>query len=146
MQPVGKSSNVRKDAAEAVTGQSVAQPQNPLQEYLARSLDNGLYQEYFEKDVAGKIRFRGTKIPPDLINTIWEGYLAFELERQNGDHFSHYYYTSDLYRCDYEEILGRKFGSVYEVDASWPNYAKLRARINERFAEWRKLKDMLARA
>lgn len=57
--------------------------------------------------------------------------------------FTHFYYASGLYRHDYEEVLGRELPEIYHVEKTWPNYERLRARINERYAEWSRLKTLL---
>lgn len=129
-----------------ITPVTLAAEKNGMQlgRYLMHSIESGLYTDYFEKDdTTGLLRFRGKKMPVTLIDKLWEGYLAFELSSRKDSHFTHYYYTSGLYCQDYEEILGRRFSSFYEVDPSWPNYQQLKERINQRFSEWKKLKSML---
>lgn len=132
-----------------ITPASLATDKNGVQlgRYLIHSIESGLYTDYFEKDVTtGLLKFKGKKMPAALIDKMWEGYLAFELSNRKDRHFTHYYYTSGLYCQDYEEILGRRFSSLYDVDASWPNYKLLKERINHRFSEWKKLKSMLSDA
>jgi hypothetical protein len=57
--------------------------------------------------------------------------------------FSLFYYSTGLYRLDYEEILGRVAPPVYHVEDTWPGYGKLKARIHARYREWSHLKSLL---
>lgn len=115
--------------------------------YLGWVIESGLYSEYFKEEASTEIfRFKRKEISCTILSELWSGYLAFEFLNQTGNNFTLFYYTSGLYRHDYEEVLGRTLPSIYYVDDTWPNYDKLKARINERYQEWVKLKAVLQNA
>jgi len=112
--------------------------------YLGWVIETGLYSDYFESEASTEIfRFKRKEISCTILSEIWNGYLAYEFLNNCGNRFTYFYYSSGLYRLDYEEVLGRDLPSVYHVDDTWPNYDKLKERINMRYAEWTKLKTML---
>src|SRR5690606_8003805 len=81
-------------------------------------------------------RFKRKEISCTILSEIWNGYLAPEFLDQTGNEFSRFYYTSGLYRQDYEETLAADVATIYHVDDTWQNYEKLRSRIDARYAEW----------
>ena len=112
--------------------------------YLGWVIESGLYSAYFEEEASSEIfRFKRKEISCTILSEIWSGYLSFEFFSQTGNNFTLFYYTSGLYRHDYEEVLGRALPTVYHVDDSWPNYEKLKQRINARYGEWRRMKSLL---
>lgn len=112
--------------------------------YLGWVIDSGLYSEYFGEEASTEIfRFKRKEISCTILSEVWNGYLAFEFLNKSGNNFTLFYYTSGLYRLDYEEVLGRELPSIYYVDDTWANYDKLKERINIRYQEWKKLKSLL---
>ena len=112
--------------------------------YLGWVIESGLYSEYFSEEASTEIlRFKRKEISCTVLSELWNGYLAFEFLNKTGNNFTLFYYTSGLYRHDYEEVLGRELPSIYYVDDTWPNYHKLKERINTRYQEWVKLKALL---
>lgn len=115
--------------------------------YLGWVIENGLYSDYFEAEASTEIfRFRRKEISCTILSEIWNGYLAFEYLNNCGNGFTLFYYTSGLYRHDYEQVLGRDLPTIYHVEDTWPNYEKLKACINGRYAEWIRLKKLLQQA
>ena len=105
--------------------------------YLGWIIDSGFYSEYFGEEASTEIfRFKRKEMSCTILSEVWNGYLASEFLDSTGNNFSLYYYTCGLYRLDYEDILGRDLQTIYHVDDTWPNYEKLRTRINERYREW----------
>lgn len=112
--------------------------------YLGWVIENDLYSRYFEEQASTEIfRFKRKEISCTILSEIWSGYLTFEFLNKRGNNFTVFYYASGLYRQDYEEILGKDLPSIYHVDDTWPNYEKLKMRINMRYLEWSKLKSFL---
>lgn len=115
--------------------------------YLGWVIESGLYSAYFSEEGSTEIfRFKRKEITCTILSEIWNGYLSFEFFSKTGNNFTLFYYTSGLYKRDYEEILGRGLPSIYHVDDTWPNYDQLKARINQRYKEWAKLKTLLEEA
>ena len=112
--------------------------------YLGWIIESGFYSEYFGEEASTEIfRFKRKEISCTILSEIWNGYLAFEFFDKIGNNFTLFYYTSGLYRQDYEDILGKDLPTIYHVDDTWPNYERLKMRINTRYTEWRKLKLLL---
>lgn len=108
--------------------------------YLGWVIDNDLYSEYFEEEADMQIfRFKRREISCTILSEIWDGYLGFELFNKEGNMFTYYYYGGGLYKGDYDEALVKKLPSIYHVKDSWDNYNEIRARIDVRFNDWKKL-------
>jgi hypothetical protein len=107
--------------------------------YLGWIIDTGLYSGFFEEEASNQIfRFRRREISCTILSEIWDGYLGFELFNAAGNMFTYYYYGGGLYKKDYDEILVKTLPSIYHVTDSWPNYDKMKARIDVRFEEWKR--------
>ena len=107
--------------------------------YLGWIIDSALYSEYFEEEASNQIfRFRRREISCTILSEVWDGYLGFELFSREGNLFTYHYYGGGLYKSDYDEVLVKTLPSIYHVIDSWENYEKMRARINERFADWKR--------
>ena len=106
--------------------------------YLGWIIDSALYSEYFEEEASNQIfRFKRREISCTILSEVWDGYLGFELFSREGNLFTYHYYGGGLYKTDYDEILVKTLPSIYHVVDSWENYEKMRARINESFANWK---------
>lgn len=115
--------------------------------YLGWVIENNLYSGYFKEEASTEIfRFKRKEISCTILSELWNGYLSFEFFNKRGNNFTLFYYTSGLYRKDYEEILGRALPSIYHVDDTWPNYDKLKMGINMRYKEWSELRSVLENA
>ena len=107
--------------------------------YLGWIIDSALYSEYFEEEASNQIfRFKRREISCTILSEVWDGYLGFELFSREGNLFTYHYYGGGLYKSDYDEILVKTLPSIYHVIDNWENYKKMRARINERFADWKR--------
>lgn len=108
--------------------------------YLGWIIDKGLYSPFFEEEASNQIfRFRRREISCTILSEIWDGYLGFELFNQQGNLFTYYYYGGGLYKTDYDEILVKALPSIYHVTDTWENYEKMKARIDVRFEDWRRV-------
>jgi hypothetical protein len=108
--------------------------------YLGWIIDNTLYSAYFEEEASNQIfRFKRGEISCTILSEIWDGYLGYELFSQQGNMFTYYYYGGGIYQSDYQELLAKDLPSIYHVDDTWKNFAKMSARITSRHNEWKEL-------
>jgi hypothetical protein len=108
--------------------------------YLGWVIDRGLYSEYFEDEASAEIfRFKRREISCTILSEIWDGYLGYELFSYNGNLFTYYYYGGGLYHSDYRNRLVKNLPSLYHVNDSWENYQKMKACMDLRFDDWKKL-------
>jgi len=59
---------------------------------------------------------------------------------EEGNNFAKYYYESDKYINDYDDILGDDFPSLYHVADTWENYDKLSLSIDKSYQNWKQNK------
>lgn len=112
--------------------------------YLGWIIENRLYSEFYAEEASTAIfRFRRREISCTILSEIWDGHLNCDMLNKAGNNFTVFYYTTGLYRQDYEEVLGADVSSVYHVADTWRNYEKMKLRIAFRYSEWRKLKCLL---
>ena len=108
--------------------------------YLGWVIENNLFSEYFEEEASNQIfRFKRREISCTILSEIWDGYLGHELFNTNGNMFTYYYYGGGLYHSDYQDVLVKTLPSIYHVTDSWENYAKMKARADMRFQDWKRL-------
>ena len=108
--------------------------------YLGWVIERNVYSEYFEEEASNQIfRFKRREISCTILSEIWDGYLGHELFSPVGNMFTYYYYGGGIYHSDYQEILVKELPSIYHVTDSWANYEKMKARIDMRFQDWKKL-------
>jgi hypothetical protein len=108
--------------------------------YLGWVIDRDLYSEYFEDEASNQIfRFKRREISCTILSEIWDGYLGYELFNHHGNMFTYYYYGGGLYNSDYKQVLVKNLPSLYHVTDSWENYEKMKAVMDLRFQDWKKL-------
>lgn len=108
--------------------------------YLGWVIESHLYSEYFEEEASNQIfRFKRREISCTILSEIWDGYLGHELFNNQGNMFTYYYYGGGLYHRDYQEILVKDLPSIYHVNDTWANYEKMKARIDMRLQDWKRL-------
>jgi hypothetical protein len=108
--------------------------------YLGWIIENELYSEYFEDEASNQIfRFKRKEISCTILSEIWDGYLSSEFFNKHGNMFTYYYYASGIFRSDYENTLVKGLPSIYHVTDSWENYEKMKARIDLRFQDWKRV-------
>lgn len=111
--------------------------------YLGWIIEAKLYSPFFEEEASNQIfRFKRKEISCTILSEIWDGYLGHEFFDRHGNLFTYYYYGGGLFRRDYEEILVRDLPSLYHVQDSWENYEKMKARIDFRFEDWKRLTSL----
>jgi hypothetical protein len=112
--------------------------------YLGWIMERELYSEWFGAESAGSIaRFRAREITGPDVYEEWDGCLIDDMLSDEGNAFSQTYFEFEhgRYLRDYEELLARGLPSLYHVANTWENYDRLRERLDERLAEWRRSRD-----
>ena len=108
--------------------------------YLGWIIENELFSEYFEDEAGIQVyRFHRKEISCTILSELWDGYLGFELFNRQGNLFTYYYYGGGIYRKDYTDLLAGSLPSIYHVQDTWANYDKMKAKISERFVQWKEL-------
>jgi hypothetical protein len=108
--------------------------------FLGWVIDRDLYSEYFEEEASNQVfRFKRREISCTILSELWDGYLGFELFSDHGNLFTYYYYGGGLYYQDYQRVLVKTLPSIYHVTDSWENYEKMKACMDLRFQDWKKL-------
>jgi hypothetical protein len=89
-------------------------------------------------DLGGAFLAR-SKTGPEVFQ-LMDGALTDEDLTDEGNDFAETYFDFEkgLYVHDYEELLCGDLPTMYHVRDSWENYETLRARIDERFAQWKR--------
>jgi len=108
--------------------------------YLGWIISKELYSEFFEDEADTQIyRFNRREMGATILSEIWDGYLGYELFSKEGNMFTYYYYGGGIYHKDYETLLAPELPSIYHVKDTWENFDKLSTKIDQRFADWKKL-------
>ncbi len=108
--------------------------------YLGWVIEQELYSEFFEDEAGMQIfRFQRREICCTILSELWDGYLGHELFNRVGNLFTYYYYGGGIFRKDYTDLLAGDLPSIYHVQDTWENYEKMRAKITERFTQWKEL-------
>lgn len=110
--------------------------------YLGWLVERGLVSADFIESGEDWIgRFKAREVTGPELYELWDGALGDDMLNEEGNAFSRYYFDFEKGRFlrDYEELLAAGLPSIYHVENSWENYERLRARIDERYAAWKKL-------
>lgn len=108
--------------------------------YLGWIIENELYSEFFDDEAGIQIfRFQRKEICPTILSELWDGYLGYELFSHKGNLFTYFYYGGGIYRKDYTDLLASDLPSIYHVKDTWENYDIMKAKITERFEQWKQL-------
>ena len=113
--------------------------------YLGWIIDRDLYSEEFRGESGDLIaRFKAREVTGPEIYESWDGCLIDDMLSDEGNAFSQEYFDfkSGKYLADYEELLLGGLPTLYHVANTWPNYDRLRERLDQRYAEWRRRRDV----
>ena len=111
--------------------------------FLGWIIDQGLYSEMFEEESETQIyRFKCKDISCIILGHVWDG-LIFDDQFTNpaGAEFTNYYYKSGMYLMDFKKTLAADLPSMFYVDDSWENFQIMKAKIDERYAEWKEMRE-----
>jgi hypothetical protein len=109
--------------------------------YLGWIIERDLYSEMFRDETAGMIaRFKAREITGPAVYEYWDGCLIEDMLSEEGNAFSQAYFDFDRgsFLRDYETLLAEGLPSIYHVANTWENYERLRTRLDERLAAWRR--------
>ena len=100
-------------------------------------IEHGMISEEFEPETA---RFHSGELTGTQVYELWDGALVDDMLTEKGNEFAHAYFDFKLgkYLADYGELLGRGLPSHYHVQDNGENYARLKERIDERYADWQR--------
>jgi hypothetical protein len=109
--------------------------------YLGWIVERGLYSAEFV-EVSGDLiaKFNRREITGPGVYEFWDGCLIDDMLSDEGNAFSHDYFDFDRgqYMSDYDELLADGLASQYHVENSWANYDRIKPRIDERYAAWKR--------
>ena len=108
--------------------------------FLGWVIDNGLYSEEFGEDCEEDIEaFRQRSMTGPEVYRRCDGVLADDMLSTTGNRFVRFYFDfkKGAYLRDYKELLAARLPSLYHVLDTWENYDRLKARIDQRFQEWK---------
>jgi hypothetical protein len=108
--------------------------------YLGWIIDRGLYSDEFAAESASEIEsFRKRRMTGRQVYERWDGALVDDMLSAEGNAFSAAYFDFEhgQFLADYRDVLARDLPSEYHVEDSWPNYERLKARIDERYRAWK---------
>jgi len=109
--------------------------------FLAWIVDRGLASAAFAEGFPELVdAFRARKKTGPEVYALAGGVLASDMLNADGNAFAREYFDLErgAFLADYEGLLGAGLPSMYHVADTWPNYDKLRAQLDARFARWLK--------
>ncbi len=94
----------------------------------------------FELEAA---RFRSGELTGTQVYEFWDGALVDDMLTEKGNEFALAYFdfTHGEYLADYSEVLARDLPSQYHVQDTRENYARLKERVDERYADWQRTRQ-----
>lgn len=108
--------------------------------FLGWIIDHGLYSDWFGKELSRYITdFKARKMTGAKVFQECDGVLMSDMLSEEGNEFAQNYFDfkRGMYLRDYGELLGKGLRTIYHVADSWPNYEKLKKRIDKRYRDWR---------
>lgn len=109
--------------------------------YLGWIIDHDLYSQEFAAECQDLIQqFKARRTTGAKIYEWWDGSLTEDMLGNEGKAFSNFYFDfkQGQFLSDYEELLAGTLPSLYHVQDTWENYDKLKKRIDQRYAKWKK--------
>ncbi|SOD03386.1 hypothetical protein SAMN05216486_1126 [bacterium JGI 053] len=108
--------------------------------YLGWIIDHGLHSDFLAEEPELIERFKAREITGPQVYEAWDGCLIDDMLSDEGNAFSKDYFDFERgrYLADYEELLAGGLPSLYHVQDTWANYDRLKARVDERYAVWKR--------
>ena len=107
--------------------------------FLGWIVDHDLYSDWFGPDMRGYISaFKDRELTGAKLFEMCDGVLVDDMLTDEGNAFARDYFDFERgkYLGDYSELLTKGSPSMYHVADTWPNYEKLKERIDQRYREW----------
>jgi len=109
--------------------------------FLAWLVDHDLYGEEFHDDFATEIAaLKDRRLTGPHVLEQADGVFADDMLNDEGNAFTRYYYgVADRpgpYVADYERVFGQDVPTLYHVEDTWENYARIAVVLNRRYQEW----------
>lgn len=105
--------------------------------FLGWLVERGLTSEEFREDFAEDLaEFRARTLTGPRLLERADGTLDDEMLSEPGADFAGEYYP-DAYVADFTEVLAQNLPTPYHVADTWPNFERLKARLDQRFKAWR---------
>jgi len=111
--------------------------------FLGWIIDQDLYSDWFATELGGYVvAFKARDMTGAKVFEACDGVLMDDMLTAEGNDFAQYYFDFERgkYLTDYSELLAQGLPTMYHVADTWPNYEKLKTRINGRYREWKKRK------
>ena len=112
--------------------------------FLGWIIEHDLYSEWFGKELAGYVAAcKAREMTGAKVFEACDGVFMEDMLSEEGNRFAQYYFDFERgkYLSDYGELLGQGLPTIYHVSDSWANYERLRARIDKRYGEWKRLQS-----
>src|ERR1044071_8963553 len=107
--------------------------------FLGWLIDRDLYSDFFAEESEDLITaFKNREKTGAQVYKWFDGVLSDEMLSDEGNAFAQDYYLAEgRYLQDYDDLLCDGLPSLYHVQDTWENYAKLKAKIDERYVGWK---------
>jgi len=108
--------------------------------FLGWIVDHDLYSDWFGPEMCVYIRaFKDREMTGAKVFEACDGVLVGDMLTDEGNAFARDYFDFERgkYLGDYSELLSQGLPSMYHVADTWPNYEKLKKRIDQRYREWK---------
>ncbi|MCB9846897.1 MAG: hypothetical protein H6814_00645 [Phycisphaeraceae bacterium] len=104
---------------------------------IKRELLSDGFREDWREDIE---RFRRRELTAGALFEIMDGVFESSMLCDEGARFTEEHFDSESgsYLSDYESLLANDLPTLYHVEDNWPNFDKLAARMDQRFAQWRR--------
>lgn len=90
-----------------------------------------MYQRVLDRQATGR----------DLLFSELDEKFFSELLSKEAREFTRYYYESNEYLNDYDQILGGDLETLYQVSDTWNNYDRMAQVLDERLHAWRNTRE-----
>jgi len=101
---------------------------------LSRDLQSDMIVEYADYTLEDFNSKESTG--PELFMTDWEGVLSGELMNEDVYRFSKTYFSSGDYEKDLQTTFELGTSSIYSIEDTWENFAKIQAVIDQKYRAW----------
>jgi hypothetical protein len=107
--------------------------------FLGWAIDRGFEGELLDEQFPEVLRrFRQRQATGrEALLVCCDGKLIDDFLNNEGNAFARAYYETDMYVDDYADVLGDDVPTLFHVEDDWANYARIKERLDRRYAEWK---------